>query len=310
MKTAIFSLIIAISVAILSLLQFDRYQTFVGTTQANLSASEHKTNLILAGFKDELSKLKTAQEAILTQTQNPSFKTAELEYLVRLANTHLLTARDAKAAMELLTLAQTKIQSLNDASLSTLSEAIGKDLNTLQNAALPNVEDLWLQVGKLIDQAATLSPQIITSNAHQQEVTSNSQTQAQKTRPATQQPPNISRLDAWKQRFFESLETIKDFIKIRHSTRAIEPLLSETQKSLIQENFRSLLEQVRLAILTRNDKIYQKTLQDSQQWLSQYYEDTNPIVKEIHNGLVTLSEIQLRPEVPLMTAPDFFNMLR
>lgn len=299
MKTAIFSLVIAISVALLSVLQFDRYQTFISTTQAKLTASEHKTNLMLTGFKDELSKLKTAQESILTQTQNPSFKTAELEYLVRLANTRLHATRDIKATIELLTLAQTKTQGLNDLSLSPLSEAIGKDLNTLQNAALPNVEDLWLQVSTIIDQAATLSPQIITSNTHQKEII-----------PQTQQPPNTTRLNTWKQRLLESLETVKDFIKIRHSEKAIEPLLSETQKNLIQENFRSLLEQVRLAILTANDKIYQKTLQDTQEWLSRYYEDKNPIVIEIQNALTRLSEIQLRPEVPSITALEFFNTLR
>lgn len=300
MKTAIFSLVIAISVALLSLLQFDRYQTLSNNTQASLSKLEDKTNQTLVRFKDELAKLKAAEEAILTRTQNPSFKTAELEYLIRLANTRLEATRDVKATTELLILAQTKIQALNDASLSPLSEAIDKDLLTLQQASLPNLEALWLKVSTIIDQTTKLSPEAITANANQKEVTQQSKEKQQST----------SGVSAWKHRFFESLEAMKDFIKIRHSTQQIEPLLSETQKNLIQENLRSLLEQLRLAILTIEDKIYQQAIQDIQQWLSRYYGDADPTIKEIQNTLNMLSAIQLRPALPKMTSLEFFNTLR
>lgn len=300
MKTAIFSLVIAISVALLSLLQFDRYQTLSNNTQASLSTLEDKTNQTLVRFKDELAKLKAAEEAILSRTQNPSFKTAELEYLIRLASTRLEATRDVKATTELLTLAQTKIQALNDASLSLLSDAIDKDIATLQQASLPNLEALWLKVSTIIDQTTKLSPEAITANANQKEVTQQSKEKQQ----------NTSGISAWKQRFFESLEALKDFIKIRHSTQQIEPLLSETQKNLIQENLRSLLEQLRLAILTTEVKIYQQAIQDIQQWLSRYYGDADPAIKEIQNTLNMLSAIQLRPTLPKMTSLEFFNTLR
>ncbi|HQY22645.1 MAG TPA: uroporphyrinogen-III C-methyltransferase, partial [Gammaproteobacteria bacterium] len=207
-------------------------------------------NLSLASLRDELTKLKTSEEAILTQAQNPTFKTAELEYLIRLASARLQTTRDLKAAIELLTLAQTKIQTLNDLHLSPLSEAIEKDILTLQQASTLNVEDLWLKVSDIIDQTASISSQTLTANAQQTEATAQPQPQ--------EKQENTSRLSILKQGFFESLESIKDFIKIRHSTQRIEPLLSETQKNLIQENLRSLLEQIRLAILTTEDKIFQK----------------------------------------------------
>jgi uroporphyrin-3 C-methyltransferase len=299
-KTAIFSLIIAISVAILSVFQFGRYQAFSNNTHASLAALENKMNLSLAGFKEELTTLKTSEEAILTRTQNPTFKTAELEYLIRLASARLQTTRDVKAAIELLTLAQTKIKTLNDASLSPLSKAIGKDIITLQQASTFNSEDLWLKVSGIIDQTALISPKTITANTQQKEATPQPQGKE----------PDTSRVSVWKQRFFESLESIKDFVKIRHSEQRIEPLLSETQKNLIQENLRSLLEQMRLAILTTEDKIFQKTLEDTRQWLSRYYDETDPVVQKIHNTLTELSAIQLRPTLPLITALEFFNTLR
>lgn len=302
MKTALFSLIIAISVAVLSVFQFDRYQNFVNHAQANLKAFEDKTNLALNNLKDEMTKLKTAEQTMLAQAQNPSFKTAELEYLVRLANTRLQTMRDIKAAIQLLTFAQTKIQTLNDLSLSPLSEAIAKDLITLQQAPQSDLEDLWLQISSIMDTTATLSPQMLaaTTPASQKEITT----------PALATEVSPNRLHLWKQRFFESLESMKDFIKIRHSEQPLEPILSETQKSLIQENLRSLLEQMRFAVLNMEDKIFQKTLAESQQWMSRYYDETDPVVKNVRQKVTELSAIQLRPELPLITAPDFFNTLR
>ncbi|HQW58178.1 MAG TPA: uroporphyrinogen-III C-methyltransferase [Gammaproteobacteria bacterium] len=301
MKTAIFSLIIAISVGILSAFQFERYQTLSSSTHASLAALENKMNLSLASLRDELTKLKTSEEAILTQAQNPTFKTAELEYLIRLASARLQTTRDLKAAIELLTLAQTKIQTLNDLHLSPLSEAIEKDILTLQQASTLNVEDLWLKVSDIIDQTASISSQTLTANAQQTEATAQPQPQ--------EKQENTSRLSILKQGFFESLESIKDFIKIRHSTQRIEPLLSETQKNLIQENLRSLLEQIRLAILTTEDKIFQKALKDTQQWLSRYYDETDPVVQKMQNTITELLAIQLRPTLPLITAVEFFNTL-
>lgn len=301
MKTAIFSLIIAISVGILSAFQFERYQTLSSSTHASLTALENKMNLSLASLRDELTKLKTSEEAILAQAQNPTFKTAELEYLIRLASARLQTTRDLKAAIELLTLAQTKIQTLNDLHLSPLSEAIEKDILTLQQASTLNIEDLWLKVSDIIDQTASISSQTLTANAQQTEATAQPQLQ--------EKQENTSRLSILKQGFFESLESIKDFIKIRHSTQRIEPLLSETQKNLIQENLRSLLEQIRLAILTTEDKIFQKALKDTQQWLSRYYDDTDPVVQKMQNTITELLAIQLRPTLPLITAVEFFNTL-
>ncbi len=297
MRTAIFSLVISICVALLSLLQFDRYQTFTNNTQSNITALENKINLTLTGFKNELAKLKDAEEAILTRTQNPTFKTAELEYLVRLANTRLEATRDVKATIALLTLAQAKIQTLNDASLSPLSEALDKDLFTLQHTTSPSLEDLWLKVSTIIDQTTKLSPQSMMPA-----------TQTELTKQNAEN--NSSVMSTWKRRFFESLEAIKDFIKIRRSTQTIEPMLTETQKGLIQENLRSLLEQIRLAILTTEDTIYQKAIKETQQWLSRYYGETDPTFQEIQNTLNALSGIQLHPVLPKITALEFFNTLR
>lgn len=301
MKTAIFSLIIAIGAAFLSVLQFERTQTFFNNTHTNLGTLENKVNLSLTTLQEEVTKLKSSEEAFLKQTQNPSFKTAELEYLIRLASTRLEVTRNVKATIALLTLAQTKIQTLNDFSLSLLSEALSKDIIALQQASVVNLEDLWLTISSIIDQTASIAPQM-TANGSQKEAT----VQPQKTQLETSE----SHVSIWKKRFFESLESIKDFVKIRHSAQRIEPLLSESEKNLIQENLIAQLEQTRLAALTNQNKIFQKALADTQKWLSRYYDKTNPVVQKIHNTLTELSAIQLDTTLPPITAVKFFNRLR
>ncbi len=63
-------------------------------------------------------------------------------------------------------------------------------------------------------------------------------------------------------------------------------------------------------MLTNQDKIYQQALQESQRWLSRYYDETDRLVKKIQASLTELSAIQLHPELPSITAPEFFKTLR
>ena len=305
MKTALFSLIIATSVALLSLLQFNRYQTFSNSTHASLGALENKINLGLAGLKDEVTNLKASEAVLLSRMQNLSFKRAELEYLISLASARLQTTRDFKAAIALLTLAHTKIQTLEDLSLSPLSQALEKDIITLQQAATLNLEDVFLKISSLLHSTALMAPKTLTTPLPPQAAAPKPPAPAEQT-----QKPNLSRLSLFKNRLLQSATSIQDLVKIRHAEHPIEPLLSETQKNLIQQNLQSLFEEMRLALLLTEDKIFQKALQETQQWLSRYYDETDPLVKKIQDTLTELSAIPLRPALPIITALEFFNTLR
>ncbi len=293
MKTAIFSLVIAISVAILSLFQFEKYQKFALDSQLQFKKLDSEVKTELQSLHTVVTTLKEQEQAILNRTQHTPWKIAETQYLVNLAQTRLSVTHDVKTAIALLTLAEQKVQKLNDPTLATLHESLVKDLNTLKNISTPNLEELWLKVTTIIEQSGKLPLRGI---------------------PAQTQAASIKSFEnstgkSWKQTFLDSVKEITELVKIRHYSKPLDPVLSEAQQAIIKENLHLLLEQIRFSVLITETTIYQQAIKDAEKWLTEYYDDSQMEVKNILNSLATLKIINLRPELPMVTSVEQFNVL-
>lgn len=292
MKIAIFSLVIAISVAILSLFQFEKYQKFTLAAQLQMKKLDNEIKTDLQALHTSVSTLKEQEQAILNRTQHSAWKIAETQYLVNLAQTRLNNMHDVKTAIALLTLAEQKIQKLNDPALNALQESIIRDLAALKNIEPPNLEELWFQVSTIIEQSAKLPLRGIPL-------------QAQASIKTFENPGNKS----WKQTFSDSIKEITELVKIRHYSKPLDPVLTEAQQAIIKENLRLLLEQIRFSVLTTETAIYQQAIQDVEKWVREYYDDNSTEVKNVLNSLSTLKTTNLRPELPTITSIVQFNVL-
>jgi len=291
-KIAIFSLVIAISVAILSLFQFEKYQKFTLAAQLQMKKLDNEIKTDLQALHTSVSTLKEQEQAILNRTQHSAWKIAETQYLVNLAQTRLNNMHDVKTAIALLTLAEQKIQKLNDPALNALQESIIRDLAALKNIEPPNLEELWFQVSTIIEQSAKLPLRGIPL-------------QAQASIKTFENPGNKS----WKQTFSDSIKEITELVKIRHYSKPLDPVLTEAQQAIIKENLRLLLEQIRFSVLTTETAIYQQAIQDVEKWVREYYDDNSTEVKNVLNSLSTLKTTNLRPELPTITSIVQFNVL-
>ncbi len=296
MKTALLSLVIAVSVAILSLLQFDRYQKFTQITNHTLAELDKKVHAKLAEFDKDVTTIKQQEQNLLSQVQNTDWKLKEAEYFVALADAKLHANRDVKAAIELLTEAAGKIQALSDPELVGLQQALSTDLNALKQVSVPNVEDMWFKVSQSITASQKISPRHSTLNAASKETSANI--------------PAVKAEDTWQTKLHQSFDEIKSLVKIRRYSKPIEPLLSETQQSMVQDILRSLLEQIRFAILNSEDKQFQKSIQETHEWIASYYETNDLEVKNLQDTLKKLAEINLRPTLPALTSVEQFSALR
>lgn len=292
MKTAIFSLVIAISVAILSLFQFEKYQKFSLAAQLQMKKLDSEIKSDLQALHASVGTLKEQEQAILSRTQHSAWKIAETQYLVNLAQTRLSSMRDVKTAIALLTLAEQKVQKLNDPALSSLQESLIRDLAALKNIEPPNLEELWFQVSTLIEQSTQLPLRGIPL-------------QAQASIKSFENPGNKT----WKQTFIDSMKEMTELVKIRHYSKPLDPVLTEAQQAIIKENLRLLLEQIRFSILTTETAIYQQAIQDVEKWVKEYYDDSTNEVKNLLNSLSTLKGNNLRPELPEITSVVQFNVL-
>ncbi len=293
MKTAIFSLFIACTVLLLSLFQFEKYQKFALNTQLSQKKLEDEVNLKLETAQQMMNKQTQITQRIFTESDGPLWKMAEIDYLVSAANARLLS-REVNTAIRLLTIAQEKIEALNDARLTPLYQAVTKDRDALQTLSMPNLTALWRNVSTLMEEASQLAPRGTLI------INTESKTAA----------PSQAADSSWQQKFSETLSEMKDLIKIRHYSKPVEPLLSESEKRLIQLNLQTLFETTRLAILSEEPTIYLQSIQDLKQWLAAYYDDTQSNVKHIDTALTELNAITLRPEIPKLSSIDLLTLLR
>jgi uroporphyrin-3 C-methyltransferase len=293
LKTAIFSLIIALGAGLFSLFQFEKYQALSAEMHSNFQQLNESVNSSLEALAKNMDRIASKEP-----TQNNPWVLTESEYLVNSAALRLQTVQDVKTATLLISTALHKIQSLKDPNLLTLQDALTKDLALLQNTSSSNTADIWLKASTLIDMINQLPLRANPSFSASQLPIETSTT----LNPQTQ--------SSWKQALLESWKQIKELVKVRRYTKPIEPLLSSTEQSLIKENLRLMLEQIRSSILTKEMKIYLKGIQDMQQWLSQYFDENDVKVKEVQNVLNALTELNLQPEMPTMTSLEQFNALR
>lgn len=306
MKTAIFSLIISICVALLSLFQFEKYQKLSSDTHNSMQKLEKEIKSNLEPMQKEIDKLATEEQTLLTQSQNTTWIIAESSYLVNAAALRLKAYRDVKSAVVLLSEALNKIQKLNDPTLVPLKEALKTDLSALQLIPHIDATELWLKATVLVEQVAEL-PFRMPKNIVNTAVDASTAT----TLPTPSTSHETTTVSAWKQALTDSWIQMKDLIKVRHHTKPIEPLIELSQQNLARENLRLMLEQLRFSILNVDSKMYTKLIQEIETWITLYFDETNEKVRDAERVLKALAEVQLQPELPTVTQSlAQFNVLR
>lgn len=193
----------------------------------------------------------------LSATKPNDWLIHEAQYLVRVAVRTLWLEKNSKAAIGLLSDADSRLKELNDPSFLPVRQDIREDIAALQLLPQVNTDDILLSLMALTPQVDKLSLTL----DHILEVETSEETLIL-TDNVSEWRTNLSR--TWK-RFAD------DFITIRSHSNKVEPLLSEAQKQNISMNIKLKLQQAQWAASNVKAKIYQQTLADIQALMSQYF---------------------------------------
>lgn len=315
MKTGILAICIVLIVGVLGLFQFEEFQKSFHNIHNNLAKLETKQDSELNNLKVDVNTLKsqiqvtTTHIANIPKTATDAEKIAEIKYLVFLANARLNIAQDVQGALRALTMASETLSQFPDPNFQNFQESLKNDIIVLKQMSLPNRQNLWSKVGTLILEIKTLSPKGIPREAKETGEKStlekdNSSQNIQNSHTAQNTPSK-----PWKETLTKSFNEIKDLVKIRHHTKPIEPLLSETEQTMIQQNLYALCEEARLAILQQEDEIFHQALREIQQWINDYYSTEDTTIKNLLATLQELSESRLQVEFPTLTSFSTLNTL-
>lgn len=205
-----------------------------------------------------------------------------IEHLVRMADLTLNTTGEVKLTLSFLTRAE---QYASAPELSVINHALNKDIAALQVVPVVDAEELTLKLESL-NQKIGVMPLVA------QEFVGPA--------AATAKPEAISYAkNLWGRIFASSVTALKNIVTIRRQT--VEPLLSSEQEALLRLDLQTKLLQAQLAVVHRQNKLYQSCLVQVTTLINRYFVANNIVKSDILPVLQELQQVDLQPKLPTLT---------
>jgi len=75
-------------------------------------------------------------------------------------------------------------------------------------------------------------------------------------------------------------------------------LLSPDQSTYLEMNLRLMLERSQLALMRRNQLVYEQSLTTAEEWIGEYFDSSAPLVTQTQSQLAELLDVELELPVP------------
>ncbi|MBD1388003.1 uroporphyrinogen-III C-methyltransferase [Neiella sp. HB171785] len=209
---------------------------------------------------------------------------AEVDYLIRLATRKLWMERDVNGAKALLKSADLRVAELRDPQLLSLRRSLSNDIATLGALPRVDIDGIALTLDGLISQLDMLplnALEIPDSVGPQ-----NAQT-------VTNDPSD------WRQNLMQSWRHFVDgFIAVNRRADGATPLLPPEQRWYLRANIRLTLQQAQLAALRNQPQLYANAINQSDDWLREYFDNSDSAVQYVREALAELAISPVRLQLP------------
>ena len=253
---------------------------------------------------DQQENLEAAQAALAESlgesinAQPPTsrdWKLAEAEYLLRIANHRLLMERDAVTAGQLLTTADKILADLGDFSVFDVRARLADEILSLKSLTGTDLQGLYLRLESLKANVESLPPRLpeylqgTAPGFGEAEGTAAAERGAVEGAEAPEQT-------VW-QEIGSRLSAFYQYRKIDGSETQ-RALLSPDQSIHLEMNLRLMLERSQLALMRRNQLVYEQSLTTAEEWIGEYFDTSAPAVSQTQSELAELLQIELELPVP------------
>ena len=241
--------------------------------------------------------------ATLGGDQRRQWQLQEVSYYLHMAQQQLVLTHDVAGSFKLLDVASRILADSNDNDLMGLRQAVSNDQLALKLADHVDVAGIYLRLGALDQEMATLVLPM-EAGGHRAE-------------GVVQQPdaPAPVAGSGWQARaaalLAQGAARFRSLITVRHYDEPIKPLLSDAQRALIIENLRLHLGQAQLALLRGDASIYTASLKTAQADFERYFQQL-PInqFKTIQEELAALAAQSVAPTVPPITSVQVLEQFK
>ncbi|WP_372763272.1 uroporphyrinogen-III C-methyltransferase, partial [Pseudoalteromonas sp.] len=252
--------------------------------QQTLVATEQK---VAAELRESALKSEQQLEAALQQAQQQgaSLNPQEVTSLQRMAEFKLWAEQDYQGTSAVLK----RLNALLSEHPGTISvrQALTQDIQTLDNLKPIPVEAIYLQLASVLNNIDNLVFNAV-----------NLPEEAAKKESVLSEDIND-----WQQNLANSWQQFLDgFITIRHREGiAVEPMLSEQQRHLVNQRIKLYITQAQDALLSKHASVYFAALAEAKRLIAEYFKQDDEVAKMVLKSLANLEKeaLNFNPDVTL-----------
>ena len=238
-----------------------------------LAAQQQRLEATEQSLMESLNRV--ANQAPPSQAE---WKFAELEYLLRIANHRVLMEQDADGARRLLETADAIVAELDDFGLHEVRAQLADEILALKRLGQNDVQGLFLRleaVKRNLDGLPLRAPEYL------------------------QNPPvAVSEADEQRSVLEAFAERMGSYLRFRQLETAIQPLLPPEEIRYLELNLRLMLEQAQLGALRGQPEVFNQSLDNAIEWLSEYLDADAPAVADVVAELTALRKISVARDLP------------
>lgn len=218
---------------------------------------------------------------------------AEAASLLRLAQQHLVVARNARTAQALYIAADDVLKGITDPAVFAVREILAGELAALRAVPQVDVQEIYLQLGAVAGQVSRLQA----TNDLANQVATGDRVSLSGTSPSGTTAPAQTGFFA---RLFARLRaTIDNYFVVRRRDAPIQPLLTPGQEAVLVQSVRLQIEQARTALLRGEQGIYSASLEEARTGIERYL--AGPGKAGILSALASLGQRRVVTEPPPLT---------
>jgi uncharacterized protein HemX len=239
---------------------------------------------------DELSR---SQAELRARTDAPqrAWVRAEALYLLELASRRLDLEGDIRTAIVAMETADARLATLKDPALAGVRAELGRELDSLRAAPLPDVPAVLLRLGAVEARVAMLP------------VTGIPVSEGRRAAPTPDERPFAR---AWRR----ISTAMHDLFSLRRVDQVTTRLVTQEEESLRRQHLELLLAGARIAAMQNDAAAYTQSLRAASQWLEQYFDPRSETVVAARTELEALASMSVQaPRPAIGTAAQLLRRL-
>ncbi|MBF6648158.1 uroporphyrinogen-III C-methyltransferase [Methylobacter sp. BlB1] len=273
--------------------QLASVQSQLATLEASIAGKDTHFTKTLEDFSrlhnEKLDSTRKELNTAIQQVQRQLSKTrgdwliADAEYLLSTANERLHLIGDVNTARQALEAADQRLRESGDAAVFKVREQIVKDIAALNRVEEPDIVGMYSSIqtqASQIDNLTLFLPY------------------AGKTPTPPKAPEKPAGESQEGQDLIDSaLSGLEEYVTIRHTEQPIKATLTQEEAQFIKEQLRLKLESAKVALVQRNETLYQAGLADAKKWAEQHFmqdAQTKSFIAELDK----MKSIQIHSQYP------------